>query len=1289
MASQHLSDEYVEVVEAIDAVEFVENPSANLRNSQTLSGNKTQDFSSDSSPIAPPILVRSPLERFLDSFFQPANIKWMLVIGAAIVLGSSLMLVTKQWSSWPAMIKFAAVLGYTGAIYAFAEIADRRLGLKSTGNVLRGLTLLLMPVMMLGLRWVAAQESWLGIPAIIEVGILMVPATSLLFYAGRNILRHFLRGDQTTFLVCYGLLAIAGTLPRMESASLAVGFVLACWAVLTIGVAKVNRHVFWLTEEHRMPRVFGFFPILLLGAQFVMLACSKSLYACPPEWFGTCLVMFAATVLLTARSVASVFRERTGNLVRPLPWSIGLPLFTGLLLTFAGVVLSCWGVTFVGTNTTYAVVPTALLGAVLMFVVAYDTRHRAFTWLMLILVAVAYQASPTLVQGFIETLKASAASAVREDRLPLAFYGITYLPLLGLLTLASRWSHRFRREELSKPIQQFVTALAIALFLSSAFHVKAVFLVALINVVVFVGYAIAFQDRRYAYGSIIASLVATIAYVPFANQMFGHALSIAMGFTCLTVLALALYATRLIDRCIEVIPLERKSSTDWMFDAHGRQIPFAYYTGLGLLSVLAVTWALVVGVTIGSGPQPGGALVSSLLLVGLSLIIFRTREYLAGLMFALMTLACCVSFLIGNNVAPTYLLEQATTVCTIVSLVGLSIVRWSNRTESPWSRVRTVFGWDLTTGELIPRSELLAKQHQPWLGWLRCHVIALSDVATVLVVGIATFYYAPSTFIAAIDCTGSSPLAWQSALVVGWLVGCIALLQSRLAATSLATFLPLYVSATINTTMPGTLTHESLPVAMVSGAALLCWMCHLSKQLHLRDACFVSRIWLGAIALVSFVYLSVPIRIAGAIAISALLIAKGTIRVPGERIFLAIVFNLHALLFVAGLTGAHGWLLDAKTISAILPLSAILFPAFCLSGVIADQGMTKLDKVVGEAWCVLMCLFAGLSYGSALVGGVASLELQACVLAGIVIALYGAVSKAIRTQNVFYAWSCLVLMCGGLVWLWDQNLLVIGTGWSQIALILVGASCLWISRKLADYPKYGVFTSPTYWVGMISPSAVAGLAVMRAGEMLGYVGSENANLLSGLNYLALLAAAAVYFVHGLNTGKRRFYFLAAIVLNLAILMFCQANSLRDPQFYCVPIGLSILGIVELLKRELPKASHDPLRYMGALVILVSPVFGMNDSSWLHLFSLMVLCVLMILIAMGLRIRALMFTGSAFLLADLGGMILKSTIDNPMLLWVGGIGLGVSVIALAAFCENHRENLLAKIRLLSAELATWN
>ena len=106
------------------------------------------------------------------------------------------------------------------------------------------------------------------------------------------------------------------------------------------------------------------------------------------------------------------------------------------------------------------------------------------------------------------------------------------------------------------------------------------------------------------------------------------------------------------------------------------------------------------------------------------------------------------------------------------------------------------------------------------------------------------------------------------------------------------------------------------------------------------------------------------------------------------------------------------------------------------------------------------------------------------------------------------------------------------------------------------------------------------------------------------------------------------------------------------------------------------------------MILVSPTFHIVDGSWLHLISLLVCSVLVALVAIGLRIRPLLYAGTAFLVTDVIAMVVRSSLDHTELLWLYGLGAGAAVIALAAFFENHRANVLARMRTLSAELHTW-
>jgi hypothetical protein len=85
---------------------------------------------------------------------------------------------------------------------------------------------------------------------------------------------------------------------------------------------------------------------------------------------------------------------------------------------------------------------------------------------------------------------------------------------------------------------------------------------------------------------------------------------------------------------------------------------------------------------------------------------------------------------------------------------------------------------------------------------------------------------------------------------------------------------------------------------------------------------------------------------------------------------------------------------------------------------------------------------------------------------------------------------------------------------------------------------------------------------------------------------------------------------------------------------------------------------------------------------------MIASVAVTLAAMGLRIRALMYTGTGFLVGDLVAMVVRGSIDNPTLLWIAGILFGLAVISLAAYCEKHREHVLQRLRLVAARLETW-
>ena len=387
--------------------------------------------------------ARSMLERFVDSFFRKENIRWLAVIGAAIVVASSLMIVTNEWSGWPVQVKFLTILAYTGLTYLFSEFGRKNLGLQITARVLQYLTLLLLPICFLSLSWLFGPTSAYSNAGGIQMLVLIVPALGLAWFSASRIFEYLWRGKQQTFLASYLILCVAGAMPRLQDMWLVGFFTFGMWLVATIGAIKINRHVFWMTEEHRLPRAFGFLPIALLGVQFLSLVVLKSGVVPPVEWIGFGTVLMSSTILMTARAVADVHRQRTGGKMRPLPWNILAPLVVGVAMSLFGVAVSFHGFSYV-SQTTYAVVPSALLAGLMMFQATRETDQRAFVWIGLVLMAISYQCAPTLFAGLVQQLKSNAAYAVGEERLPLAFYGLSYLPFL--LTVAGASSLLARRK---------------------------------------------------------------------------------------------------------------------------------------------------------------------------------------------------------------------------------------------------------------------------------------------------------------------------------------------------------------------------------------------------------------------------------------------------------------------------------------------------------------------------------------------------------------------------------------------------------------------------------------------------------------------------------------------------------------------------------------------------------------------------------------------------------------------------------------------------------------------------
>lgn len=1220
---------------------------------------------------------RSGLERFVGAFFQERNIKWMLVIGAAIVFGSSLMLVNQRFESWSTSLKYLTILGYTVATFVFAEFGRRRLGLRVTAQVLHLLTLFLLPVTFLALNWLSSGTATQDTLAAVEVLGLMIPATAFLWFASTRIFEFLVRGRQTTFVLSYMLLCIAGALPALENPLLAAGLATVLWAVMTVGVVKLNRHMFWMAEENQWPRVFGFLPIAILGLQFISLVWLKSVAAIPVAWLGPGCVMLAATILMTTRTIADVFRQRTGNLVRPLPWHIAIPLFAGFALTIASVVVA--GVNFPDVR---PVVPTAIVAAILMSVAAKDTRHTGFVWTALVFLTVAYQFTPAFFRELALSVRDSAASAMGERRLPIAFYGLTYLPLLVGLSFSSRILRLRNVVDMSRPMQQFVTLVSSILFVVALTNLKACFMVSCVNVALYLVYATLFADRRYSAVTLLSLIMAVGSAVPFLNQYRSIVDQLPMELvpTALTALALALVTTRIPDRILNTIPLPPgRHQLFQRFDETPRSI--CQNTGFGLAILLSLAWTA-------EGVWQFGAIWSQtrMLQFGLLLTVFvlhtlRTRHYLSGMSVSLLLIIGGVTFIAGQRIPPVVLVAWSTITTAVVSVVGYTLVRLTANTGDrfSWDAVRRQLGLHLD-GRIA--ASIRTTAHGGRNSWAHAFVVPLCDLSLILLTILAVGFHLPQLLYANATLKGLLVPAATSVLVL-WMIAAARGLRSGIATVMASVLFPVWVTAISATLFPGALSHAMLPLIWSLVAAGMMLMSR-RRSARLPDlVCQIAELWFMVIILGSLAFVSWPLRAASVISLGAILLLDYSSLNPSRRTWLAIVANINLILAALGLTAYSGFAPAVLLVhDNLINVVAVLLPLLGVSAMLFDRKSDSFERLMVQAWSGFLRVAGAVTIFVSFLQQETGVVTPILLLIGFGTFAVAEFVEAMRRKQEAHVWASLTVIAMAVLWMFTHHLIEFGAGISQFVLLTLSVIMLIVSRQIHDHESIRVLARPFRTVGLIMPMAVACMGIVRE-----FSGREV--IWPGANSLALLCSAGLYFHHGIVRRERGFIVLAGGILNVSLLLLWRTLNLSDPQFYMVPIGLSILGLVELMKKELPKSSHDLLRYIGALTILVSPTFEILGGSWLHLVTLMMLSVIVVLVAIGLQLKALMYTGSAFLLADLVGMIVRSTIDHPALLWVCGLGIGAAVIGLAAYCERHREDLLKRIRIITAELATWN
>ncbi len=756
---------------------------------------------------------------------------------------------------------------------------------------------------------------------------------------------------------------------------------------------------------------------------------------------------------MTTRAVADVHRQRTGGNMRPLPWNILIPLVVGISISLMGVIVSFYGFSY-GTQTTYAVVPTALLAGLMMFQATRETNQRAFVWIGLVLMAISYQCAPTLCAGLVQQVKSNAAYAVGEERLPLAFYGLSYLPFLLTVACASSWLARRNAATFAIPMRQFVTILTVALFAVSWTHLKACLPVAAINLFLFSFYAVLFRDRRFAIPAVAAATVAVGTWIPFVNAMQIAAVPNFSIIASLSIFATLLAAFPQIDQLINRLPQPSAAWRKVFTRRDGSPIQICFTTSNLLVLGLSPLWILWVALNLSflySTGQIGNSsgLVHAIglvplvaLTINLAILTVRSRVMYYSLGMWGMLAVSAIAAALYLRVPGSELATGATITCAIINLMALAPFRTKHGLTS------AVY--------LEPFAESKEPHDSPSL--LTVFLLPLQMVSGLGLMGLIASVHIPTILVSNVFLTPLFvPLGAIAAMV--WLVAIRLIYKGQWAGIAAAVAFPLLSSAMVITTTEYSISYATLPLIWSVAAVVTSVIAWRSTSKNAVTVQGIALSWVVVSAGLSLSSFEMVARLTAIVSLTTLAVTEMRRYGRNSWTALAIAANVQILMLVVGLSGMTSWLDLIHNSNLCLNTLPALAATLVLSLAVWDIRRISFEantRIVCQY--VLRTLFLAATLECFLLP--AADATQTCVLLlSLALACVVEFIEAVRKQQAGHIWTGFAMLALALAWLISQGQVVVGAGATQVALLATTIASLLFAKLARSHTALG-FAAP-------------------------------------------------------------------------------------------------------------------------------------------------------------------------------------------------------------------------------------
>ena len=279
--------------------------------------------------------------------------------------------------------------------------------------------------------------------------------------------------------------------------------------------------------------------------------------------------------------------------------------------------------------------------------------------------------------------------------------------------------------------------------------------------------------------------------------------------------------------------------------------------------------------------------------------------------------------------------------------------------------------------------------------------------------------------------------------------------------------------------------------------------------------------------------------------------------------------------------------------------------------------------------------------------------------------------RSFRHQNAGHAWAMQAWLALGVLVGFYAGWVSFGNGRAPYVLLATGVM------------QYGF---AALWKRTERGQSLASSSIL-TGQTLAFLGGAVA--LFRLQPWPLFLASVFYLILASRETKRVLpSVLSASFLGFGLLAIASGQGV-GLEFYSLAPGFTLVAMALLLSEEMGPRWSRHVFTAGAAFIYATPVLALYDEiTWAWQAVLLLLTVGFGTASFWLRSRPLLTVSTAALVIDLACFVIMIRLSEPLLLWVGGVFLGVALMTFAAYLEHRREGLAQQIRVFGRQLAGW-